>query len=75
MPRVRLVLEDENGNALPNTEQVYVLVGDCDTLNQIEAAVEVFRKSALPCLEQALLTHAQEKFVSEQKKGDILPER
>jgi hypothetical protein len=75
MPRVRLVLEDENGNALPNTEQVYVLVGDCDTLNQIEAAVEVFRKSALPCLEQTLLTRVQEKFVSEQKKGDILPER
>ena len=70
MPRVRLILEDENGCPLQGTEQVYVLDGDCNTLNQIEAAVETFRKSALPCLEKALLTEAQERFTSEQKKGD-----
>lgn len=75
MPRVRLILEDENGNPLPGTEQIYVLEGACDTLNRIEAAVETFKNSALPSLEQALLTHAQEQFVGEQKKGDILPER
>ncbi len=67
MPRVRLVLEDENGNPLPGTEQVYVLKGECDTLNRIEAAVETFKKSALPTLEQALLTRAQEQFVCVQK--------
>ena len=70
MPPVRLVLEDEKGNLLPNTEQVYLLQGECDTVNQIETAVESFRKVALPSLEQALLTQAQERFVSEQKKGD-----
>ena len=75
MPRVRLVLEDENGNPLPGTEQVYVLEGECDTLNRIETAVEIFKKSALPALEQTLLTRAQERFVSEQKRGNILPER
>ncbi len=75
MPRVRLVLEDENGNPLPGTEQVYVLKGECDTLNRIEAAVETFKKSALPTLEQALLTRAQEQFVCVQKKGPVLPER
>jgi hypothetical protein len=68
MPRVRLVLEDDNGNPLPNTEQVYVLEGDCDTINQIETAVETFKKSALPPLEQTLLIQAQERFVTDAKK-------
>ena len=70
MPRVRLVLEDDNGNSVPNTEQVYVLEGDCDTINQIETAVETFKKSALPSLEQALLTQAQERFVTAIKKKE-----
>jgi hypothetical protein len=68
-------LEDENGNPVPGTEQVYDLEGDCDTINHIEAAVETFKKSALPPLERALLTRAQERFVSEQKKSRGLPER
>jgi hypothetical protein len=70
MPRVRLVLEDDNGNPVPNTEQVYLLEGDCDTINQIETAVETFKKRALPPLEQALLTQAQERFVTEEKKSE-----
>ena len=68
MPRVRLVLEDDNGNPIADTEQVYVLEGDCDTINQIETAVETFKKSALPPLEQALLTKAQERAVTKLKK-------
>ena len=68
MPRVRVILEDDNGNQIAHTEHVYVLEGDCDTINQIEAAVETFKRSALPPLEQALLTQAQERFVSAQKK-------
>ena len=68
MPRVRLILEDDNGNPLPDTEQVYVLEGNCDTINQIETADETFKKSALPPLEQALLTQAQERFVTDAKK-------
>ena len=71
MPRVRLVLEDDNGNPVPNTEQIYLLEGDCDTLNQIESAVETFKKRALPPLEQALLTQAQERFVTAEKKTDL----
>lgn len=68
MPRVRLVLEDDNGNPLPDTEQVYVLEGDCDTLNQIEAAVETFKKRALPPLEQVLLHQAQARYLTQEKK-------
>lgn len=75
MPRVRLVLEDDNGNPLPGTEQVYLLEGNCDTLNQIEAAVETFKKRALPPLEKALLTQAQERFLTQEKKTVPEPER
>lgn len=70
MPRVRLILEDDNGNPLPGTEQSYLLEGDCKTINQIETAVEIFKKRALPPLEQALLTQAQERFVTEEKKSE-----
>jgi hypothetical protein len=68
MPHVRIVLEDDNGNSLPETEQVYALENDCDTLNQIEAAVETFRKQALPTLEQSLLTQAQARCITQEKK-------
>ena len=68
MHRVRLVLEDDNGNPLPDTEQVYILEGDCDTLNHLEAAVETFKRYALPPLEKALLSQAQERFLTQEKK-------
>jgi len=73
MPRVRLVLEDDNGNPVPDTEQVYVLEGGCDTLNQIEAAVETFKKCALPSLEQALLHQAQARYLTQEKKRLATP--
>ena len=73
MPRVRLVIEDDNGVIMPNTEQIYVLESSCDTLNQIEASVEVFRKSALPALESSLLSQAQERYVAEEKKREPSP--
>ena len=69
MPRVRLILEDENGQVLPDTTaQVYPLEGTCDTLNQIEQAVETFKNTALPQMEQTLLAQAQQRFIEEQKK-------
>ena len=68
MPRVRLVIEDDNGTPLPETEQVYILEGNCDTLNQIEAAVETFKKHALPPVEQVLLNQAQARYITQEKK-------
>jgi hypothetical protein len=65
MPRVRLILEDDHGRA---TEQSYPLEGQCDTLNQIEAAVETFKNQALPHLEQTLLDQAQQRFATQEKK-------
>ena len=73
MPRVRIVLEDDNGNPMPETEQVYTLENACDTLNQIEAAVETFKHQALPPLEQALLTQAQERCITQEKKTQTAP--
>jgi hypothetical protein len=74
MPRIRLILEDNHGIPLPeNAEQVYLLDGDCDTLNQIEAAVEKFKNHALPQVEQTLLTKAQQRFVSEGEKAGPNP--
>jgi len=76
MPRIRLVIEDDNGNLLPeNAQQVYLLEGDCDTLNQIEDAVEKFKNQALPQLEQTLLTNSQQRFVSAGEKAEPVPKR
>ena len=69
MPQIRLVLEDDQGNPLPNTEQVYPLEGECNTLNQIEASIETFRKKALPPLEKELLAQAQQRYLTEAKKN------
>jgi len=74
MSRIRLILEDDNGNPLPtNAQQIYALDSQCDTLNQIEAAVEKFKNAALPQLEQTLLAQAQHRFLGEEKKSDPNP--
>ena len=70
MPSVRLILEDDQGN---QSEQTYALEGQCDTLNQIETAVERFKHQALPRIEQALLTQAQERFATQEKKTHQAP--
>ena len=70
MPRVRLILEDDQGH---QTEQTYALEGQCDTLNQIETAVERFKNEALPDIEHALLTQAQERFAAQEKKTPKAP--
>ena len=68
MPRIRIVVEDDNGSPLSQNQQVYPLENNCDTLNQIEAAVETFRKKALPEVEHLLITHAQERTIEQEQK-------
>lgn len=65
MPRIRLILEDDQGNPIPDADcqQVYQLQGDCQTLDRIEHAVEGFKKQALPEVERSLLQRAQRCFV------------
>jgi hypothetical protein len=65
MPRIRLILEDDEGNPIPQAEQrIYQLQGDCENLDEIERAVEGFKRRALPEVEHALLARAQERFVA-----------
>jgi hypothetical protein len=64
MPRIRLILENDNGT---QTEQTFALSGDLDTLDGIDEAVEAFRLDALPKVEKNLLEQAQERNLSEKK--------
>jgi hypothetical protein len=70
MPQIRLTLTDDHGK---NIERVFYLDSDLDTLEQIEQAVERFKQAALPDVEKALLTQAQQRFVTQEKK--TLPEK
>jgi hypothetical protein len=65
MPKVRIILEDDNGTV---TEQTYALSGDLDTLDGIDESVEQFRLEALPQLEKALLEQSQQRAVEQEKK-------
>jgi hypothetical protein len=68
MARVRIILEDDNGQPLINeAEQLYTLEGPCDTLDAIENAVEEWRKKALPAIEKTLLVRAQQEDIAKKK--------
>jgi hypothetical protein len=65
MARVRITLEDDHGQPLTiGAEHLYTLAGTCDTLDAIETAVEEWRKKALPDIEKALLTQAQNEAIA-----------
>ena len=65
MPKIRLIIEDDDAN---RTEKTFDLSGDLDSLDGIDEAVEQFKNAALPQMEQHLLTLAQERAVQEEKK-------
>jgi hypothetical protein len=65
MPRIRLILENEDGT---QTEQTFALAGDLNTLDGIDEAVEQFRLNALPNVEKTLLQRAQEQVLQEKKR-------
>jgi hypothetical protein len=64
VPRIRITLEDDQGNPLPDAQRTYPLAGVCDTIDQIERAVETFKERALPEVERSLLAQAQQRFVA-----------
>ncbi len=68
MPRIRLTIEDDEGNPIEDARRTYRLEGDCETLDGIERAVEEFKKRALPEVEHSLLAEAQKRFVAQEKK-------
>lgn len=65
MPKVRLILEDDNG---VTTEHSYELPANLANLDSIDEAVEEFRLQALPALEKQLLEQAQQIAVQQEKK-------
>ncbi len=64
MPRIHIILEDDEGNPLPDARRTYPLKGDLDTLDGIEQAVETFERQALPEVERSLLAEAQKRFIA-----------
>jgi hypothetical protein len=72
MPKVRLILEDENG---VTTQQSYDLPTDLSNLDAIDEAVEQFRLQALPALEKELLEKAQQTQVQQEKKTACVAQR
>jgi hypothetical protein len=72
MARIRIIMEDDEGHEIQREQpRVYELGSELERLRAIEAAVEQFKRAALPDLEAELLALAQERFVAEPlKKGD-----
>lgn len=72
MPKIRLILEDDDGN---QTQKTFQLSGDLDHLDGIDEAVEEFKNQALPQVEQELLAQAGERALAQEKKTVALPQR
>jgi hypothetical protein len=66
VPKIRLTVEDDAGH---QTEQTFALVGDLESLDGIDEAVEQFKNQALPAIEQQLLTQAQARALDHAKKN------
>ena len=65
MPKIRLIVEQDDGQ---QSEQTYQLSGDLEHLDGIDEAVEQFKNVALPQVEQQLLSQAQARAVAQEKK-------
>jgi hypothetical protein len=63
MPRVKLVIEDDDGQVIATREVGLDIKSG--SFHDVEGAVEDFRKEALPLLEQDLLQRAQDRLRAE----------
>lgn len=72
--KAKIVLCDDKGNILSNsTSNAYAFDLGGQTLNEIEQAVEQFRRQALPELEAELLQSAQQQHSEDFKKLEESP--
>jgi len=70
MASIEIIIRDKNGQVLNRvTAESYELGQELATLSKIEGAIDQFKNELLPALEADLLTHQQEKTVSELKKA------
>jgi len=65
MAKVKISIEDDEGTIIGKDN--YSLDTGRNTINDIEKAVEVFRKDALPKIEQKLSMEAQKQFEDSKK--------
>jgi hypothetical protein len=72
MPKIRVIVEDDHGQ---QTEQTFVLEGNLDTLDAIDEAIEQFKNTTLPKIEQELLEQSQERIAAQEKKTLLEGER
>ncbi|MBD2158110.1 hypothetical protein [Leptolyngbya sp. FACHB-16] len=66
MVRIKVVIEDEQGNILRQSEAQPLNLGQ-QTLHEIEGVVESWRQQVLPEIEAELLHQAQQKFTQDKK--------
>ena len=67
MVKIKITLEDEQGKQLSQLESFDLKLGN-QRLDEIETAVEKFKKKMLPELSKELLIKAQREFTHEKKK-------
>ncbi len=67
MVKIKITLEDEQGKQLSQLESFNLELGN-QRLDEIETAVEKFKKKMLPDLSKELLSQAQREFTQEKKK-------
>ena len=70
MVRIRVLIEDQEGNRLSPSQSMDLELGN-QTLSEIEIAVEKFKQKMLPEISSQLLAQAQAEFTQEKKKTKI----
>ncbi len=65
MPQIKVIVKHDDGSSQTLS---YDLNGDLSHLDGIDEAVEQFKRSALPEVENLLLTQSQEQAVAQEKK-------
>lgn len=66
MVRIKVVIEDEQGNVIRQSVVQPLELGQ-QSLHEIEGAVETWRRSVLPEIEAELLQKAQREFTKHKK--------
>ena len=66
MVRIKVVIEDDYGNVLRESEAQALELGQ-QSLHEIEGAVEEWRRQTLPDIEATLLQNAQQEFTKRKK--------
>ena len=66
MVRIKVVIEDEQGRILRQSEAQTLDLGQ-QSLHEIEGAVESWRQQVLPEIEAELLHQAQQEFTRDKK--------